>query len=123
MTSIPVLLYGETRNVDVVVKDLWMLDLDRKVRVVLTKVGSKVTAIISTDVTLTPSAIIEIYSARFSIEVAIKDMKQHLGLGDYQHHSLLPTLRFVHLVAVAYSVGKITLLKFSSSSWLDIQDY
>jgi hypothetical protein len=45
-------------------------------------------------------------------------MKQHLGLGDYQHHSLLPTLRFLHLVAVAYSIGKITLLKYSNATGL-----
>ncbi|ARE88909.1 Transposase DDE domain protein [Clostridium formicaceticum] len=116
--SVSVCLYGEAKTIEVVVKDLWLLDLDRKVRVVVTKIGSNVAALISTDIMLSPSQIIEIYGARFSIEIAIKDMKQHLGLGDYQHQSLLPTFRFVHLVAVAYSIGKITLLKHSNNSWL-----
>ncbi|ABR47725.1 hypothetical protein Amet_2268 [Alkaliphilus metalliredigens QYMF] len=120
---ISVRLYGETRTVEVVVKDLWVLGLDRKVRIVVTKVGSNVTALISTDISLTPAAIIEIYGARFSIETAIRDMKQHLGLGDYQHQSLLPTFRFIHLAAVAYSVGKMALLKHPNSSWLQAQDY
>ncbi|WP_242867426.1 IS701 family transposase [Thermotalea metallivorans] len=119
---VSVCLYGEIKTIEVVVKDLLLLDLDRKVRVVVAKIGSSVTALISTDMTLTPAQIIEIYSARFSIEVAIRDMKQHLGLGDYQHQSLLPTFRFVHLVAVAYSIGKIALLKYSNSSWLHTYD-
>ncbi len=121
--AVSVCLYGEVKTVQVVVKDLWVLELDRKVRVVITKIGSKATALISTDITLTPAQIIEIYGARFSIETSIRDMKQHLGLGDYQHQSLLPTLRFLHLVAVAYSIGKITLLKYSNVSWLSAQDY
>ncbi|WP_243116726.1 IS701 family transposase [Marinisporobacter balticus] len=121
--SISVCLYREIRAIEVVAKDLWILELDRKVRIVVTKLGSNVMALISTDITLNPTQIIEIYGSRFSIEIAIRDMKQLLGLGDYQHQALLPTFRFIHFVAVAYSVGKIALLKYANSSWLQAQDY
>jgi len=115
-------LYGETKTIQAIVKDLWTLDLNRKVRVVVTKVGNKINAFISTDLSLSPAQIIEIYGSRFSIEIAIRDMKQNLGLEDYQHQSLLPTLRFLHLVAVAYCIGKIVLLKYGNCSWLQVQD-
>lgn len=120
-TSISVQLYGETKTIETVVKDIWLLDLPQKVRVVVTKVGNKVNAFISTDLSLTAVQIIEIYGSRFSIEMAIRDMKQNLGLEDYQHQSLLPTIRFMHLSAVAYNIGRILLIKHSSCSWMQME--
>jgi hypothetical protein len=103
---------------EAVVKDLWILGLPQKVRVVVTKVGAKINAFISTDLSLTAEQIIEIYGSRFSIEIAIRDMKQNLGLEDYQHQSLLPATRFLHLSAVAYIVGRILLIKSNNIGWL-----
>lgn len=99
-----------------------MLDLPKKVRVVVTKVGKRINAFISTDLSLTAVQIIEIYGSRFSIEMAIRDMKQNLGMEDYQHQSLLPAIRFLHLSAVAYCVGRILLIKFNSIDWLQTEN-
>lgn len=112
-------LYGEDKVIEAVVKDLWMFNLNQKVRVVVTRIEGRINAFVSTDLSLTPEQIIEIYGSRFSIEMAIRDMKQHLGLEDYQHQSLLPTLRFLHLVAVAYSIGRIALINYDNCSWLN----
>jgi hypothetical protein len=87
-------LYGEEKTIEVVVKDLWLFNLNHKVRIVVTKVSNRLNAFVCTDLSLTAEQIIEIYGSRFSIEMAIRDMKQHLGLEDYQHQSLLPTIRF-----------------------------
>jgi hypothetical protein len=118
--SLEAQLYGTTATVEAVVKDLWLLGLPQKARIVVTKVGGKVNAFVSTDMSLSGGQIIEIYGSRFSIETAIRDMKQHLGLEDYQHQSLLSAMRFLHLVAVAYGVGRILLIKHGRCSWLEI---
>jgi len=121
--SLNVQLYGKNVIIQAVVKDLWMLKLPQKVRVVVTKVGTNINAFISTDLSLTAEQIIEIYGSRFSIEMAIRDMKQDLGLEDYQHQSLLPAIRFLHLSAVAYIVGRILLIKSTNSDWLKEENY
>jgi len=48
---------------------------------------------------------------------------QNLGMEDYQHQSLLPAIRYIHLSAVAYCIGRVLLLKFNSSDWLQIQNH
>jgi len=84
-------------NIKVAVADLWMLKLSKKVRtVVFHNTKGKLMVLISTYISLTAAQIIEVYSSRFSIEIAIRDVKQHLGFEEYQHHSLLPVLRFLH---------------------------
>ena len=113
----------ENVAIEAVVKDLWLLNLPKKVRVVVTKLGNKINAFISTDLTLTAAQIIEIYGSRFSIEMAIQDMKQNFGFEDYQHQSLLPAIRFIHLSAIAYNVGRILLVKSSAISWLKIENH
>ncbi len=118
---ISVRIYGKLQDVEVAVADLWMLKSSKKVRtVVLRSAKEKLMALISTDTSLTAAQIVEIYSSRFSIELAIRDVKQHLGFEEYQHHSLLPVLRFLHTVGVAYNIGKIVLLKYSKCNWLNI---
>ncbi|MGE4284881.1 MAG: transposase [Clostridia bacterium] len=98
-----------------------MLKLPQKVRtVVLRTTKGKLMALVSTDANLTAAQIIEIYGSRFSIEIAIRDVKQHLGFEEYQHHSLLPVLRFLHTVGIAYNIGKITLIKYSKCNWINI---
>jgi hypothetical protein len=119
--SITVQVYGKEQTMEVAVGELWVLELSKKARVVVFK-GSKgkLISLMCTDLSLNASQIIEIYGARFSIEIAIRDIKQHLGFEDYQHHSLLPVLRFLHIVGVAYNIGKTALIKHSDSEWLNI---
>ena len=42
------------------------------------------------------------YKNRWPIEIAFKDQKQHLGLGDYQTRSLRGVVTHLHLVAIAH---------------------
>src|SRR4029453_7585732 len=51
-----------------------------------------------------------IYGARFSIELTIRDSKQHFGLGDSQCTTTLAILRFVHLACVAFCVWRLAPL-------------
>jgi hypothetical protein len=38
--------------------------------------------LVSTDLTLPPEAIIQLYAARFPLELSLRDLKQYCGLGD-----------------------------------------
>jgi len=58
--SLNVQLYGKNVTTQAVVKYLWALDLPQKVRVVVTKVGAKIDAFISTDLSLIAEQVIQI---------------------------------------------------------------
>lgn len=120
--EIEVLLYGKMQKVEVHIKDLWMLDLPQKVRTVLVKSSKGIVALISTDLTLGAKEIIEIYGSRFSIEICIREMKSSLGLEDYQFHSFYGILRYVHLVILAYNIGKMLLLDATNHKWLKVDE-
>ena len=61
--------------------------------------------------------IIEIYGARFVIELAIRDLKEHFGLADYQCYLTTAFHRFVHLSCVAFCLYRLTQLQ-AETNWL-----
>ena len=62
--------------------------------------------------------IIEIYGARFVIELAIRDLKGYFGLADYQCYLTTAIHRFVHLSCVAFCLYRLIQLKEDTSPWL-----
>jgi len=76
--------YGQLSRVAVVTRDMYLRDIKQKVRIVVIESNREPVILVSTDMTLSSAEIIEIYSSRFSIEIAIRDLKQHFGFGDYQ---------------------------------------
>ena len=109
--TISTFLYGKTVKLAVVVRDVWIRDVRQKMRVVVVE-GIKAPLIfLCTDLSLTAAQILEIYGARFSIELALRDLKGQLGLGDYQCTTFLAILRFVHLACTALSLFRLILLK------------
>lgn len=79
--SIEVQTYGKIGTVLGVVRDLWIRDVCRKVHIVVVEGLKNPILFVSTDLSLSAKAIIEIYSARFSIEIAFRDLKHHFGFG------------------------------------------
>jgi hypothetical protein len=65
----------------------------------------------STDLSLSMAQIIEIYGARFVIELAIRDLKGYFGLADYQCYLTTAIHRFVHLACVAFCLYRLIQLK------------
>ena len=108
-TRITVHLYGETVTVATVVRDLWLRDVKRKVRVVVIKGTTRPILLASTHLSLAAKEIIEIYGARFSLEIAIRELKQQMGFGDYQSTTTIAFLRFTQLACCALSIGKLIL--------------
>jgi len=113
-------LYGKLTEVVFVVRDVWLRDVAQKVRVVVLEGTTEPCILVSTDLTLSALQIIEIYGARFSIELTIRDLKQHFGLGDYQCTSTLAILRFVHLACVAFCLWRLLLLEHLEAGWLQV---
>jgi SRSO17 transposase len=64
---------------------------------------SKHIALVTDDLNASMRTIVTDYLKRWSIEMLIKDEKQHLGLGDYRVRRYQAVVRHLHLVDVAYA--------------------
>jgi hypothetical protein len=113
-------LYGKLTDVVFVVRDVWLRDVAQKVRVVVLEGAKEPILLVSTDLALSALQIIEIYGARFSIELTIRDLKQHVGLGDYQCTTTLAILRFVHLACLAFCLWRLALIENLHAAWLQV---
>jgi len=111
-------VYGQLSRVTVLTRDMWLRDIKQKVRVVVVQTNGEPVILVSTDLTLSPEEIIEIYSSRFSIEIAIRELKQHFGFGDYQCTTPISIIRFVNLSCVSLCLWTLMLLPQTVSSWL-----
>jgi hypothetical protein len=118
LTERTVTIYGKQKRVQVVGREVWLRDVTCKVRVVVIATTGEPILLVSTDLTLPPAAIIELYAARFPLELTLRDLKQYLGLGDYQCQSLLAIHRFVHLALTAFCLWRLTLLQDQRAPWL-----
>jgi hypothetical protein len=121
-TSTPQLItvytYGKLVRVAAVTRDMWLRDIPQKVRVIVLEGIHEPIILISTDLTLSAAEIIEIYSSRFSIELAIRDLKQHLGFGDYQCTTTSSIFRFTRLSCVSFCLWRLMLLPENVAHWL-----
>lgn len=113
-------LYGKLTEVVFVVRDVWLRDVTQKVRVVVLEGAKEPLLLVSTDLALSALQIIELYGARFSIELTIRDLKQHFGLGDYQCTTTLAILRFVHLACLAFCLWRLALVEHLTAGWLQV---
>jgi hypothetical protein len=112
--------YGTLTEVVFVVRDVWLRDVAQKVRVVVLEGAKEPIILVCTDLALSALQIIEIYGARFAIELTIRDLKQHFGLGDYQCTTTLAILRFVHLACLAFCLWRLTLIESLKAGWLQV---
>jgi SRSO17 transposase len=67
------------------------------------KGGNKHIALVTDDLCASMKTIVADYLKRWSIEMLIKDEKQHLGLGDYRVKRYRAVVRHLHLVDCAYA--------------------
>ncbi len=73
---------------------------------------------LSTDLTLTPTQMIEIYAARFSVELAIRDLKQYFDLAHHQCYLGIAIYRFVHLACIAYCLLGLFQNQSLEATWM-----
>ena len=73
-------MYGKSQKVRYYSIDLiWSKKLYQKLRFVLVEYGSVRSILVSTDLSLDPISIIELYSYRFKIESMFRELKQQIG--------------------------------------------
>jgi hypothetical protein len=118
VTELALVIYGKEEHVRVVWRDVWLRDITPKVRVVAIATKGEPILLVSTDMTLSPAVIIQLYAARFPLELTLRDLKQYMGVGDYQCQSLLAIHRFVHLALTAFCLWRLTLLQDQKTPWL-----
>lgn len=117
-TAVLVQLYGQTITVHAVCRTLWLRDFNQQVKVVVVEGLKKPVLLFSTDLNLSMAQIIEIYGARFVIELTIRDLKGHFGLADYQCYLTTAIYRFVQLACTAFCIYRLIQLKEDTRTWL-----
>jgi Transposase DDE domain len=111
-------LYGHLVQVQAVCREVWLRDFSHTVKVVVLAGIKEPIVLFSTDLSLSMAQIIEIYGARFTIELAIRDLKGHFGLADYQCYLTPAIHRFVHLACLAFCLYRLIQLKEDTRAWL-----
>jgi hypothetical protein len=74
--------------------------------------------LLSTDLGLSPTHIIEIYGMRFSLEFNLRDAKQYFGFGDYQCQRLTAMNRYVALSLISLCLWRLVALTNLAADWL-----
>jgi hypothetical protein len=77
LETVEVQLYGRLVQVQAVCREIWLRDFSHLVKVVVVAGVKQPILLFSTDLSLSMTQIIEIYAARFTIELAIRDLKTH----------------------------------------------
>lgn len=111
-------VYGKSTDLVVVVRDIWLRDVAQKVRVVVLAGELRPILLACTELTWSAQQIVEVYAARFSLELTIRDLKGHFGFGNYQATTSGAILRFGQLCCVAWCVGRLLLRPQAASTWL-----
>jgi hypothetical protein len=106
---ISVRIYGKVQQLSVIVRNVWLRGV--KVRVVVIRSQREPIILLSTDLGLSATQIIQMYAARFTMEIGIRDLKQYFGLDDYQCYKSQAILRFVHLSCLAFCICRLILLE------------
>lgn len=85
--------------------------------------GKKMNVFFTTDLTLDPVRLLELYAARFKIEDAFDELKTHGGLGDCRQRSFRAHKRHVTLCLVAYSLLRLLSLTLPRADRIEIEPW
>jgi hypothetical protein len=118
ITALTVRLYGQAAHLQVVWRDGWLRAVTHKVRVVVVATKHEPILLVSTDRTLPPAAIIQLYAARVPLELTLRDLQQYGGRGDYQGDTLWAIHRLVPLALTACCLWRLTLRQDQQAPWL-----
>ena len=111
--EVSVFLYGKNKTLKIA-KFIAVVKGFGPVAVVIVKEKrKKIRYLVSTNVLLPALEVVKFYAHRWKIEQMIKDLKQRLGLGDYQVRNLRAIQRHVALVLLSY----FTLILLKILQW------
>ncbi len=117
--EVSLFLYGKNKTLKVARFVGTIKGLGKVAVVVVKEKRKKTSYLVSTNLHLSAIDIIKYYAKRWKIEQMIKDLKQRLGLGDYQVRNLQAIQRHVALSLLSYTL--LALLKILQ--WLRDQTF
>jgi hypothetical protein len=112
--EVSVFLYGKNKTLQIAKFIAVVKDFGPVAVVVVKEKRKKVRYLVSTNLLLPALEVVKFYAHRWKIEQMIKDLKQRLGLGDYQVRNLRAIQRHVTLVLLSY----FTLMLLKILQWL-----
>jgi SRSO17 transposase len=112
--EVSVFLYGKNKTLKIAKFIAVVKDLGPVAVVVVKEKRKKIRYLVSTNFLLPALEVVKFYAHRWKIEQMIKDLKQRLGLGDYQVRNLRAIQRHVTLVLLSY----FTLILLKILQWV-----
>jgi SRSO17 transposase len=112
--EVSVFLYGKNKTLKIAKFIAVVKGLGPVAVVIVKEKRKKIRYLVSTNFLLPALEIVKFYAHRWKVEQMIKDLKQRLGLGDYQVRNLQAIQRHVTLVLVSY----FTLVLLKILQWL-----
>jgi hypothetical protein len=107
-TPTEITIYGKKKIVDLGSKLVKIRGWDKLVLLVITRdVNNKPIALFSTNILLSPARVLQLYSARWKIELAFRELKQLGKMADYRVRSKEGMTKHVTLCFVAHSLLKL----------------
>lgn len=100
--EVSVFLYGKNKTLKIAKFIAVVKGLGPVAVVIVQEKRKKIRYLVSTNFLLPALEIVKFYAHRWKIEQLIKDLKQRLGLGDYQVRNLKAIQRHVTLVLLSY---------------------
>jgi SRSO17 transposase len=100
--EVSVFLYGKNKSLKIAKFIAVVKGLGPVAVVIAKEKRKKIRYLISTNFLLPALEVVKFYAHRWKIEQMIKDLKQRLGLGDYQIRNLQAIQRHVTLVLLSY---------------------
>jgi hypothetical protein len=103
-----------------VVRDVWRREVAQQGRGVGRDGAQEPIILVSTDRARSALQSIDLYGARFAIELTIRDVTQPCGVGDSQCTTPLALLRVVPLACGALCLWRLALLEHLEAGWLQV---
>ena len=112
--EVSVFLYGKNKTLKIAKFIAVVKGFGRVAVVIVKEKRKKIRYLVSTNFLLPTLEVVKFYAHRWKIEQMIKDLKQRLGLGDYQVRNPQAIHRHVALVLLSY----FTLILLKILGWL-----
>jgi hypothetical protein len=120
-------IYGKTVTieafVDVVIASPTLGYLPILVVIFPQRSGKKMNVFFTTDLTMSPQRLLEIYGARFKIEDTFGELKTVGGFGDYRQRSFTAIKRHVTLSMVAYSLLRLLSVTLKGAEAIEAEPW
>jgi len=85
--------------------------------------GKKMNILFTTDLTMTPVRLLEVYAARFKIEDMFDELKTHGGFGDCRQRGFPAQKRHVTLCMVAYGLLRVLSLTVKNAEAIEAEPW